>query len=163
MILTKKPVFTSLLAIAMLAMFAGSLSAQNLNPNYDAELAEEMGADDYGMKSYILVILKTGNRDAEIKDKAVRDSLFAGHLSNIQRLAELEKLIVAGPLTQNENSYRGIFILNTDSMEEAQELLQTDPAVKENILEAELYGWYGSAALPVYLEAADKVGKYSIN
>lgn len=30
------------------------------NPNYDAALARKLGADDYGMKRYILVILRTG-------------------------------------------------------------------------------------------------------
>ncbi|MEX0646565.1 MAG: YciI family protein [Balneolaceae bacterium] len=153
----------SILAVLILCVISASLSAQNLNPDYDAELAEELGADDYGMKSYIFVILKTGSNDGEIKDQAVRDSLFAGHLNNIRRLAEEEKLLVAGPFGRNENSYRGLFILNTESLEEAGEILETDPAVKEKLLEAELYAWYGSAALPVYLEAAGKIGKYSIN
>lgn len=153
----------TILAAFIQCLFAVTVSAQNPNPDFDAELAEALGADDFGMKSYILVILKTGSRDAEITDKAVRDSLFSGHLSNIGRLADMKKLIVAGPLGRNEKTYRGIFILNTDSMEEAEEMLQTDPAVKEKILEAELFPWYGSAALPVYLEAAKKVGKYAIN
>ncbi|MEO7047659.1 MAG: hypothetical protein ABI091_20340, partial [Ferruginibacter sp.] len=30
------------------------------NPNYDKELADKLGGDDYGMKSYFFVILKTG-------------------------------------------------------------------------------------------------------
>ncbi|MBN2395104.1 MAG: hypothetical protein JXC36_01425, partial [Candidatus Atribacteria bacterium] len=30
------------------------------NPNYDKSLADKLGGDDYGMKSYFLVILKTG-------------------------------------------------------------------------------------------------------
>lgn len=30
------------------------------NPKYDQELAKKLGADDYGMKSYIFVLLKTG-------------------------------------------------------------------------------------------------------
>lgn len=30
------------------------------NPVYDAALAEKLGADAYGMKSYVLVMLKTG-------------------------------------------------------------------------------------------------------
>jgi hypothetical protein len=83
---------------------------QEINPRYDSTLAKNLGADDYGMKSYILVILKTGSKT--IEEKSVRDSLFAGHLQNIRRLADLGKLIVAGPLGKNEKTYRGIFILN---------------------------------------------------
>ena len=37
-----------------------SVIAQTTNPNYDEALAKKLGADDYGMKKYVLVILKTG-------------------------------------------------------------------------------------------------------
>src|SRR5690606_13401651 len=92
-------------------------------------------------------------------DKTFIDSCFRGHLDNIWRLVEAGKMIVAGPLGKNERTYRGIFILNVTTVEEAEQLLQTDPAVKEKLLEAELYSWYGSAALPTYLDAADKIWK----
>lgn len=127
------------------------------NPKYDAELASKLGADDYGMKSYVLVILKTGTNDTT--DKAFINTCFKGHLENISRLVEEGKMIVAGPLGKNDKTYRGIFILNTPTIEEAEQLLQTDPAVKEKLLAAELYEWYGSAALPEYLGASDKIWK----
>jgi uncharacterized protein YciI len=134
-----------------------SLYAQQTNPNYDPALATVLGADDYGMKEYVLVILKTGSNLT--KDQAVIDSCFAGHFANMDRLAEENKLIVAGPIGKNEKSYRGIFILNVSTLEEAGTLVQTDPAVNAKLLDAELYAWYGSAALPAYLEAADKIWK----
>lgn len=46
--------------------------------------------------------------------------------------------------------------------EEAKELLQTDPAIREKLLEAELFQWYGSAALPVYLKIHEKIEKKKI-
>jgi hypothetical protein len=49
--------------------------------------------------------------------------------------------------------------LNVTTIEEAKSLLETDPAIKEKLLEAELYRWYGSAALPVYLETHKKIQK----
>ena len=71
-----------------------------------------------------------------------------------------KKLIVAGPFGKNENNYRGIFILNNvETPDKARELLQTDPAIKAGLLDVELYNWYGSAALPEYLEFSDKVWK----
>ncbi len=146
-------------AFALLFTFSLISNGQNLNPNYDSTLAKKFGADDYGMKTYILVILKTGSNSTE--NKVLRDSLFAGHLKNINRLVELNKLIVAGPLVKNEKTYRGIFILNVKTFEEANQLLETDPAVKEKLLDAELYQWYGSAALPDYLKASEKVAKYN--
>jgi uncharacterized protein YciI len=134
-----------------------TLMAQTTNPNYDEALAKKYGADKYGMKSYIMVILKTGSNSTT--DKALLDSCFAGHMKNISRLVSEGKLIVAGPFGKNDKTYRGIFILNVKTFEEANLLLQTDPTIQTKILEAELYNWYGSAALPAYLEAADKVWK----
>jgi len=142
----------------LLSLFAFVLlHGQNNNPNYDSALAKKLGADDYGMKSYVLVMLKTGSNTTA--NKAAIDSCFRGHLNNIGHLAEIGKLIVAGPLGKNEKTYRGIFVLNVTTFDEANKLLQTDPAIKEKLLEPELYNWYGSAALPEYLGADDKIWK----
>ncbi len=128
------------------------------NPNYDAELAKKLGSDDYGMKSYIFVILKSGSN--KTTDQAVINEKFGGHMANINRLVEEKKLVVAGPMGKNEKDYRGIFILtNVGTIEEAKTLLQTDPAIAAGLLEPEIYNWYGSAALSEYLEASDKIWK----
>jgi len=148
-----KPLFTVLL----LTHFAMSAVGQKVNPNYDSTLAKKYGADERGMKNYVLVILKTGSNTTA--NKAFTDSCFSGHMNNINRLVKSGQLIVAGPLGKNDNTYRGIFILNTMTLEEAAELMQTDPAIKEKLLEPILFKWYGSAALPAYLEASDKVWK----
>lgn len=134
-----------------------SVHSQSINPNYDKNLADSLGGDDYGMKQYMLVILKTGS--VVIKDKSITDSLFRGHMKNINRLAESGKLIVAGPMQKNDKAYRGIFILNVKSIEEARALLDIDPAIKAKVLDSEVYGWYGSAALPMYLDFHKKVEK----
>jgi uncharacterized protein YciI len=128
------------------------------NPNYDKKLADNLGADVYGMKSYFLVILKTGTNTSTDK-KLIADS-FRAHLNNINRLVEENKLIVAGPLGKNDNNYSGIFILNNlKTIEEATELLQTDLAIKNGLLDYEIFTWYGSAALPEYLPFSDKIWK----
>jgi uncharacterized protein YciI len=145
--------------LAVLTIFLSLISslAQTTNPHYDSTLAAKLGADDYGMKKYVFVILKTGSN--ETSDKEFRDSCFTGHLKNIKRLVKDGKLIVAGPMVKNERSYRGIFILDVPTLEEAEILLETDPAIKAEFLEPELFIWYGSAALPEYLEISDKVWK----
>lgn len=146
-----------LYSLLLILILGAAANGQSTNQNYDSTLAKKYGADQYGMKGYILVILKTGTN--KTTDKDFISGCFAGHMKNIKRLVELGKLIVAGPLGKNDKTYRGIFILNITSLDEAKELLQTDPAIKENLLEAELYNWYGSAALPVYLETSDKIWK----
>lgn len=125
------------------------------NPNFDAVLAEQFGADDYGMKSYYLVLLKTG---ISTKDTALVNQSFRGHLQNINRLVEEGKLVVVGPLAKNPKAYRGIFILQgIDTEEQARELLQSDPAIKNRLLDYELLVWYGSAALPAYLPFSERI------
>lgn len=131
--------------------------AQVNNPRYDSLLARKLGADAYGMKNYVFVILKSGNNQST--DKHFKDSCFTGHLQNIKRLAALNQIIVAGPFGKNNDDFRGLFILNVPTLEEARQLLQTDPAIHAGFLAPELYPWYGSAALPEYLEASDKVWK----
>lgn len=140
---------------ALLLMSSLSAFAQNENPKYDKALAESLGADAYGMKSYMLVILKTGPN--KIEDKNKLNELFKGHMENINRLAESGKLVVAGPFGKNDKNYRGIFIFNVKTAEEVTALLDNDPAVKEKLFEAEILPWYGSAALGEYLKTHEKI------
>lgn len=140
------------IVFCLLPLFA---MAQNNNPNYDEALAKELGADDYGMKSYVFVNLKTG--PAKIEDKAVRDSCFAGHFANMAKLGEEKKLVLAGPYGKNDNTYRGLFIFDVATTEEAHELMKGDPTITSGIFEVEMYEWYGSAALITHQEKADKI------
>ena len=142
-----------IIASALLLFNFGAHS--QANNAYDKTLADSLGGDDYGMKSYVLAILKTGTNKTDNKDLVTE--LFKGHMANIDRLADEGKLIVAGPLKKNDKSYRGIFILNVKTIAEAESLLITDPAIKEKLLDAELFQWYCSAALPEYLKSHEKI------
>lgn len=147
--------FILCIALIVISLFS---NAQKENSGYNKDLADSLGADEYGMKKYVLVILKTGSN--KTIDKHFTDSMFAGHMKNIGRLAEIGKLVVAGPmLAKNDKEYRGIFVLNTSSLDEAKQLLQTDPAIHSNLLEPEIYSWYCSAALPMFFPFHDKVKK----
>lgn len=113
---------------------------------YDAALAEELGADEYGMRAYVLAILKTGPKDAEITDKDQRAELFAGHFSNMGRLAEEGKLVLAGPLG-GEDGRRGLFVLNTPDIATAQAWVASDPTIAAEVFTVDYSKYYGSAAL----------------
>jgi uncharacterized protein YciI len=143
-----------LLPLLLLCVSYLQTSAQD-NPKYDKALADSLGADKYGMKMYFLVILKTGSN--AITDKEKLNELFKGHMSNINKLVQSGKLVVAGPLGKNDKQYRGIFILNAKTPEEVNTLLEGDPALKEKLMEVEIFPWYGSAALPKYLEYHEKI------
>ena len=144
--------------IAILLVSASLLAtAQEKIPGYDSTLARNLGADERGMKSFILVILKTG--PAKIEDNELRDSLFTGHFSNMDRLAEQGKLVAAGPFYDNTSQYRGLFLFDVRTIEEAEELVKEDPTVTSGIFVAEMYQWYGSAAVSMLNEIHKRIQK----
>ena len=152
-----------LASICVVAQTVASAAQQKTEPSpppgYDAALAQKLGADEYGMKRYVLVILKTGPKtDAPA---AERQKAFAGHMANIQRLAKENKLALAGPMMKNDKGYQGIFIFNVPTIKEAEELVATDPAVAGGFLSFEFFGWYGTAALPEVLPIHARIEKKS--
>jgi uncharacterized protein YciI len=80
-------------------------------------------------------------------------------MANIGRLADEGKLAVAGPFGKNDRQYRGLYILNVSTVEEAQKLVETDPVVRSGIMVAELTPWYGSASLLATNEIHTKITK----
>ena len=126
---------------------------------YDSARAKKLGADEHGMKRYVMAFLKRGK--TKLTDSIARKELQKKHLENITRLAEEGKLIVAGPFLENKD-IRGIFIFNVESVEEAQKLTASDPAIQAGTLEMELHPWYGSAALIDTLQIHQTLEKKSI-
>lgn len=144
--------------IAVMTFNAAAQKPEAPKPVYDAELAKKLGADERGMKLYVLCILKTGPKDAEIKGKE-RDDIFAGHFKNISTLAKAGKLAIAGPFEKNDRSYRGLYIFNVPTIEEAEKLVVMDPAVKAGVFVPELTLWYATAALMATPEIHNRLQK----
>jgi uncharacterized protein YciI len=68
------------------------------------------------------------------------EEIQKAHLANIRRLAEMKKLVVAGPFGDDGN-LRGIFVFRVNSLEEARALTLTDPAVQAGRLALDLHPW----------------------
>lgn len=113
-------------------------------PVADPVLARDLGADERGMRRYVLVILKTGPH--RVPDGPDRDAMFAGHFANMKRLAGAGKLAVAGPFGK-KNDWRGLFILAVETEEQAAELVATDPVIERGEMIAEYHPFYATAAL----------------
>jgi len=129
------------------------------NAVYDSLLAMETGADAYGMRQYVMALLKEGpNRNQDSLEAA---RLQRAHLDNITRMAEEGKLVMAGPFL-DDWEVKGIYIFAVETVEEAKALTQTDPAIQAGRLEMELHPWYGSAALMKMNEIHTKVAKEGI-
>lgn len=144
-----------MLGLGMLLLFTQPLQAQQ----YDSTYAARLGADDYGMKSYVMAFLKTGpNRSS---DPEVRKKLQKGHMDNIFRLAESGELLMAGPFMDTGN-LRGIYIFDVRTIEEARKLTETDPAIQAGSLVMELKKWYGPAALKEVAALNKKATRQSI-
>lgn len=127
-------------------------------PAFDADLARSLGADDYGMRPYVLVILKTGPK--QMAKGPERDAMFAGHFANIKRLADEGKLAVAGPL-DGVDGWRGLFVMATGDLEEARSWVATDPVVINGEMVAEFHKHYSSAALMMVNGTHAKLAKKS--
>lgn len=134
---------------------------KNLNDSagFDAALATELGADEYGMKSYVMILLKRGNASGQT-DEEVQE-IQRGHLNNIKKLAAEHKMVLAGPFMEGD-SIRGIFIMNTDKPEEALGWIENDPAVKSGRLVPITRKWYGSAALVELYKLHEKISMVEI-
>ena len=149
-----------LLLVSMFA-YAGASFAEEPKDDgvaFDAELAAELGADDYGMRRYVMAFLKAGPTPPD--DPARARELQAAHMANIRRMAEEGQLVLAGPF-MDDTDIRGIYLFATDDLHEASEWTATDPAVQAGSLVMELHPWYGSAAVMKVLEIHPTIAKES--
>ena len=93
------------------------------------------------LNTVYFAFLKKGPNRKEGDDKNPEiQELQKAHIANIQRLAAMKKLLVAGPFGDN-GDLRGIFVLRVASLKEAQDLCATDPMVKSGRLLVELHPW----------------------
>lgn len=138
------------------ATFLSPARAEEAAPAYDPALAAAVGADDNGMRRYVLVILKTS--PTPVPPGPVRDEMFKGHFANMKRLADAGKLALAGPL-DGVDGWRGLFIMAVSDIEEAKALVATDPVVAQGEMIPEFHKYYGSAALMLVNDGHAKVSK----
>jgi len=161
-------ILTGLALILLLILFKDVQKAQSEDKTevtsdsvsvFDQALATELGADDYGMKTYVMAFLKAGPNRSQ--DSITRANLQRAHLNNIKRLANEGTLVLAGPFL-DEGPVRGIYIFDVRTLEEAAALTKTDPAIQAGSLEMELHPWYGSAALSKLLDIHPVISKKQI-
>lgn len=142
------------LAIGPATLAADESTTATTTPAFDAALAQRTGADERGMRPYVLVILKSSS--TPVPKGEARDAMFRGHFANMERLAKEGKLVLAGPL-DGVDGWRGLFVLATDSLDEARAWVATDPVVAQGEMVPELHKYYGSAALMLVNELHAKL------
>ena len=132
------------LGFPMIAALASEPKTAPRAAAYDPALAAQAGGDENGMRSYVLVILRTG--PTRVPDGDARKAMFAGHMANIRRLSDEGKLVLAGPFGDKDGDWRGLFVFAVADIEEAKALVATDPVIIQGEMVAEYHNWYGSAA-----------------
>ncbi len=132
------------LTLLVAGLFYQAPAAAQAATQSDTELTKSLGGNDNGMRSYVLVLLKTG--PSKVPAGAQRTAMFQGHFANIGRLASEKKLVVAGPL-DGEQELRGLFVLATSDIEEARSWVATDPVIINGEMVAEYHKFFSSAGL----------------
>lgn len=102
--------------------------------------------DEYQMKQYFMVFLTAGPNRTQ--DSLTAAKIQEGHLSNITRLFNEKKIVLAGPFL-DKGTYKGIFIFDVATEDEVKQLLLTDPAIKAGRLDYEIHPWYGPGNITI--------------
>lgn len=127
------------LLLSFFMIFIASVSsAQETKPD-EPGTQKQARQPEYQMKQYWFVMLTRGKNRTH--DSTTAAEIQKGHMANITRLHAMGKIMVAGPFGDN-GDWRGIFIMDCKDQKEAEELLQTDPAVKAGRLGYEIHPWW---------------------
>jgi len=100
-------------------------------------------AESMGMTIYYVYLLKKGPTWSPEETPEINE-LQRLHRANLTRLGKEGKLVINGPLLDSfatSGEIRGIGALKASSMDEAKELISTDPMVKVGRLIFEIHAW----------------------
>jgi len=118
-------------------------------------------AEDAGlpmpMSNYWFGVLRRGP-SWTAERTAHTDSIQAGHMANIGRMAASGELLSAGPF-MNNGDWRGIFIFRADSIAKVRAMAAKDPALESGRLVLDLYPWFAPAGIgEPYRKLAQQAG-----
>jgi uncharacterized protein YciI len=133
----------ALLVAGVLAVAVAGAAAPQ--PSEPKSPPTEVGG--FEMTTYYVGFLYRGPKwTPEVTPETTR--IQEGHMANIRRMAEAGKLLVAGPFS-DDGTLRGMYVFQVGSMEEAEKLVQTDPAVQSGRLRFELHPWFAAKNIVV--------------
>lgn len=109
-----------------------------LHPWWSEDVMKKTTTPDKMMTAYLAFLVRGEKWTPEKTPQT--EEIQKGHMANINRLAEMKKLVVAGPFGDN-GTLRGIFVFRVNSLEEARELAASDPAVQAGRLALQIHPW----------------------
>jgi len=100
-----------------------------------------------GAERFVYVLLTTGPESGK-KTPEERQAIFAGHMANMGRLADAGQLIIAGPFDKpTDATWRGMFVFDVRTLNEARDLVATDPGVQAGVFTPVLREMWASTAI----------------
>lgn len=137
--------FAAILGVTMSAS-AAATAAPTPPPDPPAKPSAPAEAE-YEMTTYYVGFLYRGPKwTPEVTPETTR--LQEGHMANIRRMGASGKLLVAGPFA-DDGTLRGMYVFRVATKEEAEELVQSDPAVQSGRLRFELHPWFAAKNIVV--------------
>jgi uncharacterized protein YciI len=119
------------------AVDAGHFDVE-MHPWWSEDVMKRTTTPDQLMTAYLAFLVRGDKWTPEKTPET--EAIQKAHMDNINRLAVMKKLVVAGPFGDN-GTLRGIFVFRVNSIEEARELAATDPAVKAGRLALQIHPW----------------------
>ena len=119
------------------AVAAGHFTVE-MHPWWSEDVMKKTATPQKMMTAYLAFLVRGDKWTPEKTPQT--EAIQKAHLANIQKLADLKKLVVAGPFGDN-GTLRGIFVFRVDSIEEARQLAATDPAVQAGRLALQIHPW----------------------
>ena len=126
--------------VCFLFLSLSALTFSTVNAQENTSASKEKSPAEK-ITQFWFVMIKTGPK--QDFDSASKAKLFEGHMANINRLYYEGILKVAGPFGKNDFSWRGIFIFDCKTREEADSYVSTDPAVAAGLFTVDIVPWYG--------------------
>ena len=111
-----------------------------LSVGFSQEKAKPEQKKEFKVDKYWFVLIKTGPKTDF--DSLTKATLFKGHMANMGKLHKEGILKVAGPFGKNDFTWRGIFILDCKTLEEAEQFAKSDPAVAAGLFAVDIVPWY---------------------
>ena len=102
------------------------------------------GADEE-MTTFQLVFLKR-NPDWKARSATEAQRIEATHQEFFEGLIQSDQVLISGPVT-DDSDLRAIIVSSATTMQQAQSIVERDPAVKAGMLRAEIYAWYAGTGI----------------
>ncbi|HSS20725.1 MAG TPA: YciI family protein [Pyrinomonadaceae bacterium] len=100
--------------------------------------AQQKSEPEHKLIEFHMALLKRGPKYGAA---GMSKDLLAEHIANVMSLLESGKAVIAGPF-QDDGDIAGVIIFRAQSADEARGWIEKDPAVKAEVLAAEMHPWW---------------------